>query len=417
MTVSWATRVATASSIVKFGPSVDKLDTVIAGSSSQYLAGAMVHHHVELTALTPGSTYFYVCGDAAGSFSLPRSFVIPRSASQAAALKAPLAISIYGDWGYGNNGHAVSTRRALEVIKGRVDFTWHLGDISYADDAFLHDSTGFEYENVYNGWMDWIENISDSSAYMVAVGNHESECHSPACLADKSYRDALRNFTAYNHRWAMPYRSSGGSSNMWYSFNNGLVHFVSLNTETDFPGAAEATHGDSGLLPAGGFGADGEYLRWLEQDLRIANESRGVRPWIIAGGHRPLYEAAIAREIQAAVEELFAKYKVDLYISGHEHSYTRTLPVYNGVVTQNGTSVFVDPPSCMYIVVGGAGCDEMKTNADGQAYSAPWVYLHDEHFGTGVLTVHNETHLDWQYLLSDTLAEKDRFTIVRTRKR
>merc|ERR1711871_725535 len=148
-----------------------------------------------------------------------------------------------------------------------VDLFWHLGDIGYADDAFLHDIVGFEYEQVYNGFMHWIENITSAKPYMVAVGNHESECHSPACLIDKKKSGALSNFSAYNTHWRMPFgedvdavaRSAGRStSNMWYSFNYGLAHFVNLNTETDWDGAPEEKKGDSGLLPAGGFGREGE---------------------------------------------------------------------------------------------------------------------------------------------------------------
>lgn len=38
-------------------------------------------------------------------------------------------VSIFGDWGYGKNGKAISTRKALEKIKTEVDFIWHVGDI------------------------------------------------------------------------------------------------------------------------------------------------------------------------------------------------------------------------------------------------------------------------------------------------
>ena len=54
---------------------------------------------------------------------------------------------------------------------------------------------------------------------------------------------------------------------MWYSYNYGSVHFVAFDTETDYSGAPEETHGDSGLLPAGGFAPAGTQLAWLEADL------------------------------------------------------------------------------------------------------------------------------------------------------
>jgi hypothetical protein len=141
----------------------------------------------------------------------------------------------------------------------------------------LHDKSGFEYENVYNAWMEWIANISSSLPYMVTVGNHESECHSPACLSSPRIIRATKNFSAYNKRFRMPSDVSGGVQNMWYSYDYsqlmsyytlyslcsglcrysydyGYVHFIALNTETDFVGAAEEIQGDSGLLPAGRFG-------------------------------------------------------------------------------------------------------------------------------------------------------------------
>jgi len=129
---------------------------------------------------------------------------------------------------------------------------------------------------------------------------------------------------------------------MWYSFNYGQVHFVSVNTETDWPGAEEENTGDSHdkFLPAGHFGENGEYLKWLEADLAAAHASRkatGFPRFIVAGGHRPY------GDVQPLHTDLFSKYAVNLYVAGHGHSYSRGAPV-------NGTT---------YIMVGGAGCDEM----------------------------------------------------------
>jgi hypothetical protein len=97
--------------------------------------------------------------------------------------------------------------------------------------------------------------------YMVTSGNHEADCHDPACLTSRKYRDNLSNFTAYNSRFRMPSAETGGVLNMHYSFNAGPVHFLTLDLETGFPGAAEETRY---VLPCGGFG---DQIAWIEADL------------------------------------------------------------------------------------------------------------------------------------------------------
>ena len=104
---------------------------------------------------------------------------------------------------------------------------------------------------------------------------------------------------------------------------------------------------------------------------------------------------------------------VDIYFSGHVHSYTRTLPVYQSKVMQKGPSMFINPPSTMYVVAGGAGCDEMTTDGAGAKYGAEWVAKTDAHYGTGIFTVHNRTALSWSYIISDSLVEEDSFTLIK----
>ena len=58
---------------------------------------------------------------------------------------------------------------------------------------------------VYNSYMEWMENITSAIPLMVSPGNHESECHSPACVVQElKYGRHLSNFTAFNARFNMP---------------------------------------------------------------------------------------------------------------------------------------------------------------------------------------------------------------------
>jgi hypothetical protein len=132
---------------------------------------------------------------------------------------------------------------------------------------------------------------------------------------------------------------------MWYSFNVGGVHFVSINTETDFAGAGEENMGDGHFpwLPAGHFAPEGAYLAWLAADLRAAAADPSIA-FIVANGHRPFEDLPSAHA--TALTALFAEAKVDLYLAGHGHSYAR----YDVSAWGDGT---------VHIMAGGAGCDEM----------------------------------------------------------
>merc|ERR1711871_716431 len=341
MRVAWFTWNA-AESAVRYGTKSGEL-TMIANATyaaRNYLPGLGFHHVVKLAGLSAGTVYYYRPGSDAGGFSAEEfSF----RTAPAAKSEAAFQVSVFGDLGYED-----STRRPMLVhgIDGLVDswsaqfsrnrlaalqdarsidFVWHLGDVGYADDSFAHSPLDLSYETAYNGFQDWMQNLSARCPYMVSPGNHESECHSPECLTHiDSIGKPLANFTAYNARWHMPSLESGARArqSMWYSWDYGGVHFVSINSETDWPGAEEEKTGDGHFksLPAGSFGQAGEYLAWLRADLTQAATSREKTGWpryIVAGGHRPY------SDIQPLHTDLFAEFGVDLYVAGHAHSYKR----------------------------------------------------------------------------------------------
>lgn len=150
-------------------------------------------------------------------------------------------------------------------------------------------------------------------------------------------------FSSYNVAAA----ASGSPTNWWYSWDarsgNATVHFVGLSTEVYY-------HPE--LVPQ---------LRaqhqWLQADLAAAR-ARGV-DWIIAHGHRPMYCSNVddmpdcstdAETLRLGVngsayglEDVLAAHKVDLYLTAHEHSYERTLPVYRGQWEQQSNHTYVDP--------------------------------------------------------------------------
>ena len=242
--------------VLEYGTDSAMHNESVTPHSGRYLDEGSYHWNVDVLDLVPATLYHYrvKCGSAASA-----NFTFT-SAANGKDLGRPFNINLFGDMGYlgsaerpmildvgGLKKHwsAVPTRETQQRFfeAGETDMMWIVGDIGYADDAFAHDVVGGLYEKCYDGFMNWFQNITASIPFHVSPGNHESECHSAECVIDRFLGEYLGNFSAYTNRFHMPSPSSGGVANMWYSWNTGPVHFVSLNTETDFEGAGEGHSG------------------------------------------------------------------------------------------------------------------------------------------------------------------------------
>ena len=193
----------------------------------------------------------------------------------------------------------------------------------------------------------------------------------------------------------------------WHSFDFGLAHFISISTETDFAGAPE---GPGTYLNAGPFG---NQVQWLVEDLKKAVANRKNVPWIIVGGHRPVYTAGKAEiAVQSLLEPLFLQYEVDYYYCGHVHWYERLYPTIRGNVTQKD---YNNPQSPVYIVNGAAGNVEgfAKAPATIPAFTA---VLNRKNFGFGRLTVESATQATWTYYRADDkMGVEDTVILTKTR--
>ena len=293
-------------------------------------------HHVSLTGLRASTAYFYKieCSEKVGSF---RTAPMP-------GIGGSFSFGVYADLG---PIHGESTIASLHAIRDTVVGHIFAGDIGYADDAFMHAES---YISRMNEFLQIMAPSSQQLPIMVAPGNHEAEDHSPVCLLSPPCRAGLGNFTAYNCIWNMP--SEKGSHSMWHSFDYGPIHFVMINTETDYEGAPLEGYGEVGFIPTGKFGIPGEFEDWLSKDLEKAAEERDVRPWIIVAGHRPITvlddrSDPFVTPLSKRIIDLIGSH-ADAYISGHVHYYARSTPKPNS------------PFRAHIITVGGAGCDEWE---------------------------------------------------------
>eukprot|EP01087_Luapelamoeba_hula_P023788 TRINITY_DN881_c0_g1_i4.p1 TRINITY_DN881_c0_g1~~TRINITY_DN881_c0_g1_i4.p1 ORF type:complete len:467 (+),score=57.41 TRINITY_DN881_c0_g1_i4:108-1403(+) len=356
------------------------------GTTRSYHAPAGYCHDVLITDVSQGVRYYYRAGNDVDGWSEEYHFLIKISTGKPTAAD-PVVVPIFGDMGITNSQYTIA---ALQTIKN-VDFFYHVGDISYADDR--HSDL---YETVWNAWFHNMTHIHPYTPYMVLPGNHEA--HSGKAVLEYS-----KKFNVFNYRFKMP---SDNDYNMWYSINYKNIHFVSISTETDYPGCEFHSYNF------------GNQLGWLEADLAAAAaaDARKERPWIIVSGHRPLYSSEsdsyvqnMLIPLQKAIEEMLHKYKVDIFFCGHVHAYERTYPVYRN---QTVSRSYNNPQAVVTITTGAAGDIEgiAKTWAP-REWSAK---IYDKTTGYGVLTVPSDTTLQWQFYNSEDRSLIDSMTITKS---
>ncbi|KAG1703611.1 hypothetical protein DVH05_007555 [Phytophthora capsici] len=426
MAISWTTFALEDSPAVWIGTSEAKMARVkhvkirkkAYYKDDQY---SLYNYHAVVSGLEPNTEYFYKVGSATEKKfqSSVSSFKTARKSGD----ESPFVVAVYGDMG--TDANSVASNKYINTLVNKVDFIYHLGDISYADNDFLNAKTvfGFFYEEVWNKFMNSMTNVMRRMAYMVVVGNHEAECHSPNCLLSEAKKDQLGNYTAFNARFRMPSPESGGVLNMWYSFDYASVHFTTLSSETDYPNAPSNAY-----FTKRTYGNFGNQLAWLEADLKAAHANRAVVPWIVVGLHRHMYtlrscdaddvpnDKYEALKVQKAFEKLFIKYKVDLVYAGHVHWYERHYPVADSKVFLTGVSkdgkTYTNPQAPVHVIAGSAGCSEGLTVYK-EPSSPKWLAVVDnEHFGITTLSV-TPTNLTITMIETATGVTLDEFSIIK----
>lgn len=161
-------------------------------------------------------------------------------------------------------------------------------------------------------FFDASRNVISHIPFISTLGDHEGE------------RDSGKLFAHYlfprkNHK------------KLWYSFDVGNAHFVSLDYR---------------------YPKNVEMINWFENDMTNSDAK-----WNFVFTHRPCYNfgghcSVWGRDTWPA---LFQKHKIDIVFSGHSHIYERFLPV-----KINSSSDW----SVTYITTGGAGANLYKARTN-----------------------------------------------------
>mmetsp|Transcript_8929 Transcript_8929/g.7968 ORF Transcript_8929/g.7968 Transcript_8929/m.7968 type:complete len:465 (+) Transcript_8929:3-1397(+) len=400
MAVQWATMdtYCTTATNVQYGISESDLDNFVEGECYEFNVGNIQiqqsHHVAYLIKLEASTKYYYKVGDnSTSTWSTIYHFT---TAPDATTLQSslPQKFIIYGDLGSGasqpDHSSTIMPWASLEVQTGDIDMILHVGDFAYDLDS----NRGL----VGRQFMNEISNMSAYVPYMVDQGNHESG------YDFAHYTEFFRN-QPYNLDYPTVNTLNGNAPNNWYfSWNIGLVHFITISSEIYFDHPTMIS----------------DQWNWLKSDLEIANNNRTLAPWIVVNAHRSIYCScdsdcgSAATTLRAGVkqtdgsyaygiEELLYNYGVDLWINGHEHNYERMYDIapneiytyLSGISTQST----IDPPATIYIVTGDAGNDE---DHEEFSYSQPSrTAFRTSSYGYSRMSIYNETHLYWEQVECD----------------
>jgi hypothetical protein len=105
-----------------------------------------------------------------------------------------------------------------------------------------------------------------------------------------------------------------------------------------------------------------EQSKWLEQVL-----SENTKPWVVCSFHHPIFSTAKDRDnaaLRNAWKPIFDKYRVDLVLQGHDHTYGRT----------SLDTPTVPPPTVANVPVGVSHRDDFHGTVYVVSVSGPKMY-------------------------------------------
>jgi hypothetical protein len=303
---------------------------------------------------------------------------------------APIHLIVYGDYGLVNAQQSYDNLMK-ELSNGNADMILHVGDFAY--DLFTNNGT------VGDQWFDFVEPLTSAVPYMGCVGNHEMKYNGTHYTERFQVYDVLGKNSGSNNNWYFSWEYVSGGA---------LVHMAAISTEIYY------VYVDNEQPPDFSIQRQQQY-EWLQKDLASA-KSRGAS-WLIVYGHRPMYCSNIDDPPSCwndtdklknglndtfGLEEILHDFDVDIYLSGHQHSYERTFPVYQEGSEQQDNHTYVSPSLPIHIITGNAGNQE-DLDWFGDMY-APWSAVRSATYGYGHLVVYNKTTLYWEQLIAEGAA-------------
>jgi 3',5'-cyclic AMP phosphodiesterase CpdA len=295
--VTWRTDTSADSAMAEIaeatdGPQFKKAIVRVAAKSETFVSnlGEARYHSATFTGLKPGTDYVYRVGDGF-NYSEWNQF---RTAS---SKPAPVSFLYVGD--SQNDIYEMWSRviRSGYSDAPKAQFIIHAGDLINTAER---DEQWGEWHRAA-GW------INRSVPVFPVPGNHE-------------YGRVGNEERSLNRHWRPQFTLPG----------NGVAGLEETNYSVDIQGVR--------MIALNSNVRQKEQAAWLDA-LLAGNPNR----WTVITFHHPIFSAARGRdnkELREMWQPVFDKYKVDLVLTGHDHTYARSNLV-SGMNTRSGNTVYV----------------------------------------------------------------------------
>lgn len=400
----WRTSIKTDSKI-RYGTSLGNLNQSVSDGYST------VEHIVPVTGLLPETKYYYSVGieDTTLQGDSSNYFITaPATGSEKIA-----RIWVTGDCGTASSVQA-SVRSAYQnFIGSKYTNLWLLlGDNAYDKGKDSEYQSKF-FEPYMSG------TVMRQTVLFPAPGNHDYE--------NKADSLGSRN-RPYHQVFTLPKAGEAGGvssgTEMYYSYNYANIHFISLDSYGTESGKKI-------------FDTTSVQINWLKQDL-----AANTQKWTILYWHHPPYTKGSHNsdtegeliEIRDKVIRILDRYKVDLILCGHSHSYERSKimkghygtestfsPALHNASTSSGlydgsanscpylkSTASGQNEGIVYVVAGSAG----KVSGTTSGYPHNAMYYSDATKGGSLYIEVEGNRLDAKWIAADSIV-RDKFTILK----
>ncbi|WP_150266118.1 S-layer homology domain-containing protein [Paenibacillus tepidiphilus] len=299
-----------------------------------------------LTGLKPGTAYVYRVG-AGTEWSDTATFTTEASTAE------PFQFLIFGDSQSGRQEESDyakwgETVNAAYLANPEAKFIVNNGDlVEKGSDEHWHK------------WFEGAEGVIENIPEMPVAGNHEY--YSTYGVNEQAVH--------FKQQFNLPQNGPDRLKGLVYSYNYGDVHIAVLNSQNT-EANTDQTEKMGDILA--------EQAAWLDQDLK-----NNDKKWTIVFYHKASYysragRAADAEQVKLAFQPIIDKYHVDLVFGAHDHTITRTFPIYNNNFVDNTAK------GTVYYITGRSG---------NKNYSDPFQQVWDAYYkndteDTNYLSVH-----------------------------